>query len=387
MHTKKIGLRFLVPFLLAALSFAFAAIPTVSAQQAVSVQKSGTFTGGTPRFVTLNHNVRMSSLARTNSSGMVDTIPYWSDLFNVNGNPYPFQMVGTNPANGSHRTTVPTEIIALKTVFSDGNTLNGADNVKNTVNSPLFENAQYTSGNTQYGDAIQRAEFWHYVKNHQGYHVLLGDPKVLHTVTLTIPAADGQTGISKRTGALIGLIDIDWFDAQIQTLMLQLHISPKTLPIFLTSNVFLYENGDPTQCCVIGYHSAVFSVNGSGRSQIQTYAWGSYTTPGIFSVPIDDINGLSHEIAEWYNDPFIDNVTPYWESPIAPQYGCNNFLEVGDPLVGVAFTVKTDGKKYHPQDEAFFSWFAQQTPSLGIHHQYTYLGTFTSSAAASSCTP
>src|SRR5690242_9572450 len=139
MRTRKIGLKLLVPCLLAAFAFAYAissASPVAHAQQ-----QAGTFNGGTPRFVTLNHNVRMSALARTNSSGMVDTIPYWSDLFNVDGNPYPFQMVGTNPANGAHRTTVPTEIIALKTVFSDGNTLNGADNVKNTENSPLFEKA------------------------------------------------------------------------------------------------------------------------------------------------------------------------------------------------------------------------------------------------------
>lgn len=383
MRTKKIGLRLLVPFLLAACAFtyAFASSPVAHAQSAA------TFNGGTPRFVALNHNVKLGAFAaRNNSSGMVDTIPYWSDLFNANGNPYPFQMVGTNPANGSHHTTVPTEIIALKVVFSDGNTLNGADNVKNTVNSPLFEDAQYSSGNTQYGDAMQRAEFWHFVQHgSKDYHVTLGDPKVLHTVTLNVPSTEGQTAHSSRTGALIGLIDIDWFDAQIQTFMLQLHISPKTLPIFLTNDVFLYEGGDPANCCVIGYHSAVFSVNGSGRSQIQTYAWGSYTTPGIFSVPIDDINGLSHEVAEWYNDPFVDNVTPNWQSPIAPQYGCNNFLEVGDPLVGVTFIVRTDHKNYHPQDEAFFSWFAQQTPSLGIHHQYTYLGTFTSSSAASSC--
>ncbi len=89
-------------------------------------------------------------------------------------------------------------------------------------------------------------------------------------------------------------------------------------------------------------------------------------------MPIEDVNALSHEIAEWYNDPFVDNLTPPWISPIAPQYGCNNFLEVGDPLVGVVF-VKHG---YHLQDEAFFSWFAKQPVSWGIKHRYTYLGTF-----------
>jgi hypothetical protein len=374
MHTKKFGLRFLLPFLLTSLAFVYAfATPTAGAQQA-----AGTFNGGTPRFLALNHGVHMSgatALAARSQAGLVDTIPYWSDLFTYGGNPYPFQMVGTSPADKGHKTTVPTELVALNLVFSDGNALNGADRVKDTVDSPIFEKADFTSGHTQYGDAMQRAEFWQLVKN-KNYHVLLGQPNVLHTVTLDVPAADGQTTHSSRTGALIGLIDIDWFDAQIQTEMLLLHISPKTFPIFLSNDVFLYEGGDPSNCCVIGYHSAVFSTSGTGRSQIQTYAWSSYTTPGIFSVPIDDIHALSHEVAEWYNDPFVDNVTPNWQSPIAPQYGCNNFLEVGDPLVGVAFLVKTDGKVYHPQDIAFYSWFTRQTPSLGIHHQYTYLGTF-----------
>jgi hypothetical protein len=31
---------------------------------------------------------------------------------------------------------------------------------------------------------------------------------------------------------------------------------------------------------------------------------------------------------------------------------------------------------YQLQDEAFLSWFAHQTPSIGIKGQYTYLGTF-----------
>jgi hypothetical protein len=35
---------------------------------------------------------------------------------------------------------------------------------------------------------------------------------------------------------------------------------------------------------------------------------------------------------------------------------------------------------YHPQDEAFLSWFAHQQPSIGYHGLYTYLGTFGSPA-------
>ena len=77
-------------------------------------------------------------------------------------------------------------------------------------------------------------------------------------------------------------------------------------------------------------------------------------------------------MSEWYNDPFVNNIVPTWFSPIAPQYGCSNVLESGDPLVGVDFVVNG----YHLQDEAFKSWFAHDVPSEGIGGRYTYLGTF-----------
>jgi hypothetical protein len=80
-------------------------------------------------------------------------------------------------------------------------------------------------------------------------------------------------------------------------------------------------------------------------------------------------------VAEWFNDPFNSNVVPNWTSPLAPRYGCDNTLEVGDPLVKVVFTV-TGFSGYHLQDEAFFSWFARQSPTIALNGLYTYLGTF-----------
>jgi len=156
------------------------------------------------------------------------------------------------------------------------------------------------------------------------------------------------------------------------------HISPRTLPIFLTSDV-LGTDQNGTLCCIGGYHNALPNAD---NSVIQTYAYASYNDPG-FSLKNPKVftttDGLSHEISEWYNDPFTNNVVPNWSVPSQPQYGCNNALEVGDPLVGVGFDIGD----YHLQDEAFLSWFAHQTPSIGINGKYSYLGTFTT--VASSC--
>ena len=90
---------------------------------------------------------------------------------------------------------------------------------------------------------------------------------------------------------------------------------------------------------------------------------------------------MSHELAEWLADPFVDNTVPFWDSPIAPQYPCNNFLEVGDPLVGIVQQV--GGLTY--QDEAFISFFTRDVPSIGWLGRYSWFGTFT--APSPSCTP
>jgi hypothetical protein len=78
----------------------------------------------------------------------------------------------------------------------------------------------------------------------------------------------------------------------------------------------------------------------------------------------EDIASLSHEVAEWMEDPFVDNVTP-----------CNaagGLLEVGDPLSGVDFPVTAGGFTYHPQDLTFLSYFTGDFPSKAVNHQFTF---------------
>ncbi len=349
--------------LIALIAFAFS--PTIQAQ---SPQFKGTI-GDTARFYQFQASPATRSATRNHSS-LVESIPFWSSLFAYNGLTYPYQMVGTDPSAGSATTRVRTEIIPLNIVFSNGTSFDGSTRLQATLKSPLFHKATYSSGTTQYGDAIQRAEWWKYV-SHEDYHVLLARPTVYSTVTINVPARNGSVAPNPHTKQPEGLIDLNWFDHQIHGLITSLGLSARTFPIFLTSNTFLYQ-GNPSQCCIIGYHNALPTPNAKGKTVIQTYAWGTYNDPSMYSVPVQDINALSHEIAEWYNNPFGVNVVPTWKVPGAPQYGCSKDLEVGDPLVGVTFPVNG----YHPQDEAFYSWFTKQVPSVGIHGQYTYMGTF-----------
>ncbi|HLI08404.1 MAG TPA: hypothetical protein VKV40_17715 [Ktedonobacteraceae bacterium] len=322
---------------------------------------------GTPRYMQFHHTFSQAALA---SSGL----KHWTSSFKSEGKTWTYSMVGTNPANGSKTTTVPVTIVPLKLVFSNGKSFDGTPEVSQTTGSPLFKNASFISGTTQYGDAVARAEFWNKVSTTSpNYHVLVGTPTVDSTLTINIPSADGATTTDPSSGKTIGLININWFDPELQSELTALGFKANMLPIFLSHNVYLTE-GSPTlsNCCIGGYHNAV--TNSAG---LQTYIWSTFADAGVQGGFGEDVSALSHEMLEWFNDPFTNNVVPNWISPIAPQYGCNSYLEVGDPLVGVVFTVSGYSND-HLQDVAFFSWFARQSPSKAINGQYTYLGTFTS---------
>ena len=91
---------------------------------------------------------------------------------------------------------------------------------------------------------------------------------------------------------------------------------------------------------------------------------------------------MSHEVAEWMNDPLGNNPTPSWGN-IGQVSGCQANLEVGDPLSGSNLTAYMPATKftYHVQELAFFSWFYHQKPSLGINGWYSDNDTLETSAA------
>jgi hypothetical protein len=348
-----------------------------------------------------------------NFSANATTIPYFRSSFTdpTNGVTYPYTMVGTNPADGDASTTVPTVIIPFRFTFvassSANNVLDGASKVDLTVASPIFQTADIgaaadasasappdqpgvapadarplnePSDVTQVADAIYRAQWGN---TGSGYHVLLGQPTILPTVSITVPKNQGFLVVGSVSHARIGLMDEHWFANQLNSSLRNLHIPANVLPIFLLYNTFLYDT-TPDNCCVLGFHGATTSLNGNGRQQVHTYMFASYSDPGIFGPNpgdaisyVQDIHGLSHEVQEWLDDPFVNNIVNPWLTPTAPQYGCSAFLETGDPVVGFGFEVPMpNGVTYHPEDEVHFSWFARETPSRAEQGYYTYLNNF-----------
>jgi len=332
--------------------------------------------GAKPMFATIP---RASNAPAPNQPDV--QVPIWTNTFVFNGQTFTYHMVGTDPGAGSATSNIPLVIIPLKFHFADGTNLSATQtvcgDVKNTKyrvkNSPLIKKVAFSPGGTnvgttQYMDAFQRANFWSQVSTvSPNYHVLFSPIQSKPVQTINV----GGSG-STQAGpcARIGKVDINFFDNIAMNLLTTLAIPANTLPLFLDYNTFLTSGGG---CCILGYHS----TNNAGT---QAYAVAAYSDPGIFNVPIQDIHALSHEMGEWMDDPLIPqvNFVPPW-GHVGQVGGCQNNLEVGDPVTGKAFTITTGGTfpfTYHPEDLVFLPWFARITPSTSVNGWFTFLNGF-----------
>ncbi|HVN21218.1 MAG TPA: hypothetical protein VMU05_20700 [Dongiaceae bacterium] len=284
----------------------------------------------------------------------------WNGSFTYNGTNYTYNMVGAAPSSNT-TATITTYIIPVKititnrngtkTAFDPSHVLSNGNTVTtNTVQSPLFDSTTtyiqggVNVGTTQYIDAYQRANFWGTVQSHTNSHLLLSQ-SVLAEQSLSPSRTYGKTG--SPFGFTAAEVDINWFDAQIPTLISKLGIQPNQFPIFLLYNTYLTQNGS---CCIGGYHSSEGSV-----SNPQSYAEATYVDHvGAFS---QDVSALSHEIGEWADDPLTVN------------YNGNNtpcgILEVGDPEEGLsnygAYPYTLHNFTYNLQDLVTLPYFGAPT--------------------------
>jgi hypothetical protein len=313
-----------------------------------------------------------------------------------------------DPRHYTGTTTVATEIIPLNLTFAGGQQLNGSDVTQAMAASPIWQDNSYATasvtpggapqslsgaGTTQYEDAVMRSQFDDVGSS--TFHLLLGQPTVLPAQTLAVPANQGLLAFFGPGFVPFGDVAEAWFAARVNNLVSSLHLDPGTLPVFVTNNVYLYENHDFTDCCVLGFHGAAHvtgnglgSAHGKGSQAVQTFIYAAYVQPGTWttsSTPaspdgsdgyyIDDINGLSHEISEWADNPFDTNAVNPWLTPPPNNSGddCSTDLETGDPVVGIGLLIgsnaffqgtgaNADGA-WHPEDAVFLPWFARQSPN------------------------
>jgi hypothetical protein len=102
-------------------------------------------------------------------------------------------------------------------------------------------------------------------------------------------------------------------------------ITPDKLPIFILYNVEYSQNGD---LFLGGYHFSEATYPNALTTPGQTYIVANFRTVGN---PPFDTAILSHEIAEWMDDPGGYNGVPAW-GHVGEVAGCQGNLEVGDPL-------------------------------------------------------
>ena len=307
----------------------------------------------------------------------LSSVPFFHGSFLFQGTTFPYTVVGSRPQDGAS-TTISTQIIPISMLFEgyvdDKGTpivLDPQPLLPRVLNSPNFRSASYQTGFTQFGDAVQRAQF--YGSMAPEWHTLLKSPQELKAVNIVVQRGMAKVYRNPANGAVYALVDSSFFISQLNTIVQMAQLQPDALAILLTNNVLLASEADVKRCCVLGFHTAFDAGQQGSRRLVQTMVWASWVDSGILGSNFGDVTPLSHEIGEWFNDPFGSNQTPEWQHPLA-SLGCQSTLETADPvaaLPGSSFPVTIEGFTFHPQTQVLLPWFTRQ-PSDAIDGAYTF---------------
>jgi hypothetical protein len=352
------------------------------------------------------HGSSVSS-AGPNINGL-NTVPTFTGAFASNfpavdpflNGVFPFIMIGNQPELGG-TTVIPAKMtaVSLQLLNGDGTVFANVPFTFEdlTEDSPNFRDSNFSVGRTQFGDAVQRAEFFNMMK--ENWHTLL-NPSFVNRATLQIPktvqvqfgdgtvltvpgyitttAADGSTVVF-MLDLLFNFLDTNQAVTDINagnftTNAMNYHVYPNT---FLFSLVD--EQGD-TVCCTLGFHT--FFLDPTVTPQPRwIYSFASWISPGIFGAGFQDVTGFSHETSEALNDPFGNNIVPTWQFPGIPG-ACQSNLETGDPVevlpnatVPIVTREGHEVFQYHPQTEALLQWFEIGNPSNAIGGAFSFPNT------------
>lgn len=194
------------------------------------------------------------------------------------------------------------------------------------------------------------------------WHTILNLPTMFAPVKIHVPSSVVEV-FQLPDGRIFCLLDITFLEDQLTALLSSEPRGARQLRIYLISNTFLFENGNPSDCCVVGFHTALETAAIGSQIFIQTLAYAPWIDSDVAALvlggaALSDVVALSHEISEWMNDPFANNaVTPSWQFPGEPGH-CQGNLENRRPRRGscasslVTFPVTIGGFTYHPQNEA-----------------------------------
>ena len=344
-----------------------------------------------------------------NIAGLM-TLPTFAGAFAAQAGPslgdvFPFIMIGNDPLAGG-TTDIPAKIteVSLQLLNADGSifmTVPFAPFEDATTDSPNFANSLYESSDrrTEFADAIQRAEFFNTMK--PNWHTEL-QPTIVNRVTITVPffvnvrlsngtivqarsyftgtASDGSTFV-----LMLNLLFNFFYDNAVVNDINANNFTTDAVNVDMFPNTFLFSlnvnsPNTPGGCCVLGFHTYFFEGSVTPQPRwISLFA--SFISPGLFGAGFQDVAGLSHEISESFNDPFINNATPAWQFPGQPanSTACQGNLETGDPVevlptATIPLTLKEKHEifTFHPQTEALLQWFEMGTTSNAIDGAFSF---------------
>jgi hypothetical protein len=345
------------------------------------------------------------STSKSNSGGLpgILSIPNFSRAFSSRGQVWPYTMMGNDPALG-RRTEIQVRIIAVSLELQNEDLVTTtkvpiAPFVRRILHSPNFREADYASGeDIQYADAIQRAEFFNVMR--KNWHTELRPVRVVEHATIFVPRTikaavkddkgnitqqDVQTyftGTADDGSTFVVLLDQFFDQAFFDTVANAIgsrRLTTDALNMVLLPNTFLFSlDQGPQGNLTLGFHT--FFFDGSVTpTPVWVTIFASWISPGLFGAGIEDVTGLSHEISEAINNPFVINSVPAWEFPGFPGICGGDMLEVADPIEALnhqSFPVTTGdddrGFTYHPQIMAMRQWFEDAVPSDAIGGAYSF---------------
>ncbi len=315
------------------------------------------------------------------------SLPHFSGAFNFEGKSYPWTMVGDPPSSG--RTSKLRSVIIplrMKFVFFEQDATFDPDlAVTNIAQSPIYEDAPYPNATGQFGDVLQRTTFWNKMDAQRRWHVKMAKPRIGRTIDVQVTPDIGELIQVTESGDMIGNVRFGAIDSQIHTILQLVDVQPDEVPIFVTQNVF---------ADALGYHDAFSRAASDGSETLQTLIYTSWLDINIVGDLLADVSTLSHEVSEWLNDPFVNNIVPLWAYPPRNEVcGDNPYLEVGDPTGNGPdfaffpnYVVSVNNYAYHLQTEVMLPWFARESPSSAQNGWYSFPDAGQITTPAVSCT-
>jgi hypothetical protein len=358
-------------------------------------KEQGVYFDGTSRSIWQYSFVGKPPASNTSTVFNAPVIPITINMLNADGTP---RSIVTNKTNCPN--CVPSALGKTVRLISRPQQF-----IQPFLNSPVFKPSTFSSSPvpTQITDAEMRAQVGARATEHSGWHTLLA-PSLKAGQTMALIEGTYFFALNNDGSCCaFVLVDSNVFGNELfpptappdnSTVIGQAEVSgsmtTQDISTLLFPNTYLYSNGNPNDCCVLGFHSFDFEpgdASNGNRTRFYVMNYSSWISPGLFADPncatkdpencFQDVTAHSHEIAETFNDPFVGydgvhNITPFWLNPAGQ---CQDIMEVGDvieDLPNPTFPVTIGKTAYHPQTEALLPWFEFQSPSTALHNAYSY---------------